>query len=99
MTATTEDMMSAGIMTGTVHILASIVRILELNQLLRPDEFAEAMIQAATELEAAPGSPFPPNFPRPDALMMRRMATLLQRPEKGWKPVVIDGGLTPPKKH
>jgi hypothetical protein len=95
---TVEDMLIAGVMSGTVHVLAAIVRILEQNKLLPADEFAATMNQVADEIEAAPNSPFPPNFPRTDVQMIRRLAEVLKRPQRGWKPIVIDGGLGQPKK-
>jgi hypothetical protein len=70
MSNTVEDMMIAGVMTGTVHVLGCIVRILEQNKLIPADEFAAVMSQAADQLEAAPNSPFPPNFPRTDVRMI-----------------------------
>ena len=97
MANTVEDMMVAGVMAGTVHVLSSIVRILEQSNLLQPNEFAAVMDQAANNLKPPRGSPFPPNFPRTDVQMLRRLAELLKRSQRGWKPIVIDGGLTPPE--
>jgi hypothetical protein len=91
-------MMIAGVMTGTDHVLAGIVRILEQNNLLPANEFAATMNQVADEIEVAPNSPFPPKFPRTDVHLIRRPAQILERPQPGWKPIVIEGGLSPPEK-
>jgi hypothetical protein len=95
---TPEDMMIAGVMTGTVHVLGCIVRILEQNKLIPADEFAAVMNEAADKIEADPNSPFPPNFPRTDVGIIRRLAATLERPQRGWKPIVIAGGLDQPEK-
>jgi hypothetical protein len=99
MTNSVESMMIAGVMSGTVHILGCIVRILEQNKLIPADEFAAVMNEAADKIEADhPNSPFPPNFPRTDVRMIRRLAATLERPQRGWKPIVIAGGLDQPEK-
>lgn len=85
--------MGIGIMGGTAHMLASIVRILEEKGLLAPDEFASVLEEGVSGMAKEP-SPFPPGIQRFDALLMERVAKLLRgQKHKGWKPIVIQGGL------
>jgi hypothetical protein len=87
------EYMGIGIMGGAAHMLASIVRILEEKGLVGPGEFADVLEQAIGNLDKEP-SPFPPGIQRYDALLMGRVAKVLRNQKnKGWKPVVIQGGL------
>ena len=82
-----------GIMGGTAHMLATIVRILEENELVERGEFASVLEESVSGLAGEP-SPFPPDVQRLDSALMVRVATILRTgKKKGWKPIVIQGGL------
>jgi hypothetical protein len=91
--------MGVGMMSAMAQMTASIVRLLEEKKLVELDAFAAALEDGvkAAEREKLPG--LPPNFPRYDILMMRMTAKVLRKKKKGWRPIVIQGGIedTPPK--
>jgi hypothetical protein len=75
-------------------MVASIVRILEEKAIIPVDDFAAALEEAAKGAER--DSPFPAGAFRFDLMIMRQTAKTLRRQKDrgGWKPVVIEGGLS-----
>ena len=79
-----NELKLAQVMGATAEMLSSIVRLLELRGFVGTD---------------VAGSPFPRGFPRYDILMLRETARILRRKRRtgGWRPVVVQGGLSEPR--
>lgn len=87
--------MGAGLMGGTTLILASLILLLEEKKLIEPGAFAAALEEGAAHSETEKEHGIPEGFPRTDLVMMRQVALLLRKQiGRGWKPVVIQGGLS-----
>ena len=95
-----NELKLAQVMGATAEMLSSIVRLLELQGLVGTDEFSNAFERCTDTAEkVVAGSPFPRGFPRYDILMLRETARILRRKRRtgGWRPVVVQGGLSEPR--
>ena len=95
-----NELKLAQVMGATAEMLSSIVRLLELRGFVGTDEFSNAFERCADTAEKdVAGSPLPRGFPRYDILMLRETARILRRKRRtgGWRPVVVQGGLSEPR--
>jgi hypothetical protein len=85
-----QQIINIGILTGTSTMIAAIVRILEEKGIVSPGEFSKVLEDTVSQTEK---KNIMGQVQRYDLMMFRGIVEALRRPGKGWKPIVIQGGL------